>query len=606
MTDLLSHASEQDIQDYQNSLRRVKNRTSTDLKQNVYQNRTQFIKISKEAERLKSEIDVLRGLMSELTGALGQANTVSNHSDTNISPLDGAGQSRKRVNRSSVANLESLWNVQLQALWKNVERSQKFLPAIPGRHIVMETGQWVELDSATWKAKRPVHIVLLNDHLLVASVKRKRTDPNDPNQKGPAPTKLVAEECWPLQDIDLADLGANLAAAGASSVADERDIGTALNVRSGGKSFTYRHQRRDLAAKTQLLLAFRKTLEELRKTNRAETEMSSPPNESLTYFASRDPASAKKPEIMNKVSSPRVQPEMLVEVDGKQQNLRWVEGQIDDLDIDIALQRFENATEKVERLRKLAKGLKGNSIAQELILVKVDERAAKLATTLTRALVDTPSFLEATKTTTAFLTRLGFEDRAREAFLNARTKTLTQRARQCVFEGDLHRYIFQISYVYFAIIKNTVVIYQACFAPLMMSACIKWTTEHLETFNALLIRQLSSVEKGGKVWRDCMDVVWRHEREMLGEVGLDFREVVGRGLEIKGDGTGTGSNGGSGNIVSSVPSRANGSTTSNALSGTTVNGSFKDGDSRSEDSTSQISGSSARSTRGENGVGRAR
>jgi hypothetical protein len=607
VTDLLSHASEQDIQDYQNSLRRVKNRTSTDLQQSVYQNRTQFIKISKEAEKLKSEIDVLRGLMSELTGALGQTNTVSNHSDTNISPLDGAGLSRKRTNRSSVANLESLWNVQLQALWKNVERSQKFLPAIPGRHIVMETGQWVELDSATWKAKRPVHIVLLNDHLLVASVKRKRTDPNDPNKKGLAPTKLVAEECWPLQDIDLADLGANLAAAGASAVADERDIGTALNVRSGGKSFTYRHQRRDVAAKTQLLLAFRKTLEELRKTNRAETEKSSPSNESLTYFASRDPASAKKPEIMDKVSSPRVQPEILVEVDGKQQNLRWVEGQIDDLDIDIALQRFEKATEKVERLRNLVKGLKGNSIAQELILVKVDERAAKLATTLTRALVDTPSFLEATKTTTAFLTRLGFEDRAREAYLNARTKTLTKRARQCVFEGDLHRYIFQVSYVYFAIIKNTVAIYQACFAPLMMSACIKWATEHLETFNALLIRQLSSVERGGKVWRECMDVVWGHEREMLGEVGLDFREVVGRGLDIKRDGTGTGSNGGSGSTVSSVPSRANGSATSNALSGTTVNGSSKDGDIRPEGSASQISGSSARSTRGgENGVGRAR
>jgi exocyst complex component 8 len=607
VTDLLSNASEQDIQDYQNSLRRVKNRTSTDLQQNVYQNRTQFIKISKEAEKLKSEIDVLRGLMSELTGALGQTNTVSNHSDNNISPLDGASQSRKRANRSSVANLESMWNVQLQALWKNVERSQKFLPAIPGRHIVMETGQWVELDSATWKAKRPVHIVLLNDHLLVASVKRKRTDPNDPNQKGPAPTKLVAEECWPLQGIDLADLGANLAAAGASAVADERDIGTALNVRSGGKSFTYRHQRRDVAAKTALLLAFRKTLEELRKTNRAETEKSSSPNESLTYFASRDPASAKKPEIMDKVSSPRVQPEILVEVDGKQQDLRWVEGQIDDLDIDIALQRFEKATEKVERLRKLAKGLKGNSIAQELILVKVDERAAKLATTLTRVLVDTPSFLEATKTTAAFLTRLGFEDRAREAYLNARTKTLTKRARECVFEGDLHRYIFQISYVYFAIVKNTVVIYQACFAPLMMSACIKWATEHLETFNALLIRQLSSVERGGKVWRDCMDVVWGHEREMLGEVGLDFREVVGRGLDIKGDGTGTGSNAGSGSIVSSVPSRANGSATSNAPTGTTVNGSFKGGDIRPEDSASQISGSSARNTRGgENGIGRAR
>ena len=602
MTDLLSTASERDIQDYQNSLRRVKNRTSTDLQQNVYQNRTQFIKISKEAEKLKSEIDVLRGLMSDLTGALGQSSNVSNHVNVTMSPLSGESPSKKKSNRSSIANLESMWNVQLQALWKNVERSQKFLPAIPGRHIVMETGQWVELDSATWKAKRPVHIVLLNDHLLVASVKRKRTDPNDPNQKGPAPTKLVAEECWPLEDIDLADLGANLAATGASAIADERDIGTALNVRSGGKSFTYRHQRRDVAAKTELLLTFRKTLEELRKTNRAETEKSSSPNEPLTYFASRDPALAKKPEIMDKVTAPRVQPEILVEVDGKQQNLRWVEGQIDDLDIDIALQRFERATEKVERLRKLAKGLKGNSIAQELILAKVNERAAKLAATLTRALVDTPSFLEATKTNMAFLTRLGFEDRAREVYLNARTDTLAKRARQCVFEGDLHRYIFQISYVYFAIIRKTVLIYQACFAPLMMSACIKWATGHLETFNALLIRQLSSVERGGNVWRECMDVVWAHEREMLGQVGLDFRDVVGRTLEIRGDANSASQ--GARSTVSSVSSRTDGSSTNTAPSDTTFN---KNGDLGPADSAADIPGGGIRKTRGtESGVGWAR
>ncbi|KMU90566.1 exocyst complex component exo84 [Coccidioides immitis H538.4] len=43
--------------------------------------RTQFIKISKEAEKLKEEMSTLRGLMSELTTALGQAGatTVSSY-----------------------------------------------------------------------------------------------------------------------------------------------------------------------------------------------------------------------------------------------------------------------------------------------------------------------------------------------------------------------------------------------------------------------------------------------------------------------------------------------------------------------------------------------
>jgi hypothetical protein len=472
---------------------------------------------------------VLQNLMSELTGTLGQANT-SNANNALVPELNGNSQSRRNANRTSVANLEQMWNIQLQALWKNIEKSQKFLPAAPGRHIVAETGNWIELDSATWKPKRPVHIVLLNDHLLVASKKRKRVDPNVP-QQGPAPTKLVAEECWPLQDLEIIDMAASVAA-GSPSPAEEKAIASALAIRSGGKSFTYRHEKRDEKAKNGLLMALRKATEDVRKATKSQEEQIKPQAESLNYFASRDPASATNTEIIEGINSSE-KPDILFEVDGRQQNFRWVEGQIDDLDIEISLQRFDEAVEKVEKLRAMAKSLKGNSIAQELIAVKVDERAAKLATILCRELVDTTSFVEPTKRTTAYLIRLGFEDRAREIYLNTRSETLSKRTRQCIFEGDLHRYVFSISYVYFTVVKNTVLIYQASFAPTTISACIKWANGHLETFNTLLVRQLSAVEREGALWRECMDVVWDHEREMLGDNGLDFREVIGRGLEVR-------------------------------------------------------------------------
>lgn len=530
VADLLSNASEQEIQDYQSGLQKLKNRTSTDLQRSVYQNRTQFIRISKEAEKLKTEMSILQNLMSELTGTLGQRGG-GNTTGPASPDMDGPSQSRRNPNRSSVANLEQMWNIQLQALWKNVEKSQKFLPAAPGRHIVAETGNWIELDSATWKPKRPVHIVLLNDHLLIASKKRKRVDPNVP-QQGPAPTKNVAEECWPLQDIEIIDMAAN-SASGATNPAEEKAISSALTIRSGGRSLTYRHEKRDQKAKNGLLMALRKASEDVRKATKTQEEQNKPQTESLNYYAARDPASAKNTEIIDSINSSKDKPDILIEVDGKQQNFRWVEGQIDDLDIDIALQVFEDAVEKVEKLRKIAKGLKSNSIAQELISVKVDERASTLATILCRELVETPSFLEATKKTTNFLIRLGFEDRAREIFLNARSENLSKCARQCVFEGDLHRYVFSISYVYFTVVKNTVLIYQASFAPGTISACIKWANDHLETFNTLLVRQLGAIEKEGKLWRECMDVVWGHEREMLGDVGLDFREAIGRGLELR-------------------------------------------------------------------------
>lgn len=105
------------------------------------------------------------------------------------------------------------------------------------------------------------------------------------------------------------------------------------------------------------------------------------------------------------------------------------------------------------------------------------------------------------------------------------TKRVTDRRRQCVFEGDLHKYIFQISYVYFTIIRNTVRIYQECFPALMMSACIKWVKEQLDNFNMILVRQLSSVDTSSPVWKECLDVVKEHEA-MLHDVGLDFRNLI--------------------------------------------------------------------------------
>ncbi|KAJ5256776.1 hypothetical protein N7478_012880 [Penicillium angulare] len=527
VANLLANASEEEIQNYQQSLRKVKNRTSTDLQQNVYQNRTQFIKISKEAEKLKDEMRTLRTLMAELTNALGQT-TVGNTPNP-MSPVDDQFPKRNS-NRSSVANLESMWSVQLQTLWKTVEGSQKFLPAVPGRHIVLETGHWAELDSATWKPKRPVHIVLLNDHLLVAAKKRKRVDPNHPAHRGPVPTKLVAEECWPLQDIDMIDLAANLGTGAAREEALDRGIANAISIRVGTKPFTYRQDKRDTSTKNELLATFRKTVEDLRRNLRSETEAASKPLEAYGYLTGRHISHSQSNDQFELTDGPRDKSEVRIDVDGKQQNLRWVEGQVDELDIDIALQRFEAAVASIERLRKLAKGLKGNTIAQDVINSKIDGRATRLAGILSRALVDTHSFPTATKTNVTWLSRLGFEDQARETYLRARTDVIAKRIRACVFEGDLPLYIFQISFVYFSLIKNTVGIFQQCFSPLMSSSSIRWAKHHLDGFNALLSRQLSSVQRGTSVWDKCLDIVHEHASQ-LNSVGIDFTDLVAQGLE---------------------------------------------------------------------------
>ena len=107
---------------------------------------------------------------------------------------------------------------------------------------------------------------------------------------------------------------------------------------------------------------------------------------------------------------------------------------------------------------------------------------------------------------------------------------VTNITRACVFEGDLPLYIFQISYVYFTLIKNTISIYQQCFPSVMSSACIKWARHHLDDFNALLTRQLSSVERNTSTWKECMDIVHEYAN-LLTQVGVDFTDMVAKGLE---------------------------------------------------------------------------
>ncbi len=65
-----------------------------------------------------------------------------------------------------------------------------------------------------------------------------------------------------------------------------------------------------------------------------------------------------------------------------------------------------------------------------------------------------------------------------------------------------------------------------------MSACVKWAKEHVDTFNVILARQLSSVDRSSPLWKECMDQAHDHAA-MLRDVGFDFTELIGKGVEAE-------------------------------------------------------------------------
>jgi exocyst complex component 8 len=421
----LRDASEEEIEAFQRELRQLKSRADTDIQHNVFANREQFIKISKEAEKLKGEMRTIRSLMSDLTSTLGQV-TVTGAGGTSGSlsvPDSYSSIARKRSNRSSVANLEALWSSHLQELWRRVEGSQKYLPAIPGRHVVYESGRWVELNSATWKPRRKVHLILLNDHLLIAAEKKKPQEATkDPKDKQPA-AQLIALKCWPLQDVQIADLNMRVK----PGTADPDASGNSINIRVGAESMTFATASKEIREKLSLLSNFRKSSEDLRRKLETETQQQERTQESVNGLSS---PFLKTNFLADSVSSGfGHKADILVDVDGKQVSLRRVDNEIDDLDIKIALQVFDEAVELWEKLRRIVKGIRGNATAHTLLSTKLDDRASKLATIMLKYLTDTHGWLTSTQKNVDWLTRLGYEDRAREAYLKARTKVIQKRIR---------------------------------------------------------------------------------------------------------------------------------------------------------------------------------
>lgn len=115
-----------------------------------------------------------------------------------------------------------MYRTQLLSLHHNVSGAQKYVPLIPGRHIVSEASAFVELDPATYKLRGPVRMFVLNDLVLVAVIKKRRIgeadghgarDGRDGRDVGARADqslgrdgRLVADRCWTLSEVTVVDV----------------------------------------------------------------------------------------------------------------------------------------------------------------------------------------------------------------------------------------------------------------------------------------------------------------------------------------------------------------------------------------------------------------
>ncbi|KAI9316768.1 Cullin repeat-like-containing domain protein [Dichotomocladium elegans] len=194
----LADTNEEGIRAFHRSLIEAKHVVGGDLQRNVYRNYTEFVTISKEVSSLDGDVIRLKGYLNELKSIWESFMEDANPSD-DTAPIGLKDTILPQRKHSDIINadLQGIYRAQISALWENVEGSQRFVPYAPGRHIVREYVNFVDINPKTLQPRHPVHVFLLNDSLLIASRKKRSAT---------SKYKLVADFCWSLEDASISDV----------------------------------------------------------------------------------------------------------------------------------------------------------------------------------------------------------------------------------------------------------------------------------------------------------------------------------------------------------------------------------------------------------------
>ncbi|EGG05981.1 uncharacterized protein MELLADRAFT_77926 [Melampsora larici-populina 98AG31] len=538
----------QHLKDFKDRLRSAQVATNQDLQENVYKffifleflirNYSAFVAISKEIATLENEMLELKTVLEEFKTLPGDLDMGLGSEEFNLSGGSLTSDIRKRAARNSVADVNALYRTQLEALWENVEGSQKFLPVVPGRHLVSESKTFVELNSITYKPKHNVHLFLLNDTLLVAVPKR--------TGMGSSKVKLVADKCFNLGEISVTDLK------------DGGDLDNAVKITRARETALFKTDRSE--DKRALLSSFKKGAEELASRKRKQSIMEAEQRRgggrqhALDGYGGGDrpPLPTMYEEGAFEIPNLQtVQPSKILgfgKHDPSGKDLSWIGDLSDELSVSIACRAYDEASELIEKSKTILVQLKSvpnspisqpinsESIQYSLLKAKIDEKSQDLMQKLFDDLLDPTIRKTQVIKISNLITRLSINpanplgspsavaniEKAKRSFLSMRSELVKTRSRMIKFEGDIALWVSQLAMVIFTLIKNTCEWYMTAFRDnRMASGFVRWAAEQIELYASIFRRQVYGVDQDVQSIQDCMSVTKAHA-SMLKEVGLDF------------------------------------------------------------------------------------
>ncbi|KAF9011134.1 hypothetical protein BDQ17DRAFT_1420558 [Cyathus striatus] len=496
----LANSTEAELKSLQSSLSNAKNDTASELQRSVFKNYAEFVLISKEISVLENEMLELKDLLSDYKS---MPSTLYIPDPTAIS-----SSTLSTYKRSSIADLKILYFNQMQELHASIEGAAKFIPTTPGRHVVSEMEGILSLNAATYKVVGKVKFVILDDSVLVAR-RRRRNAGGDGGGSTVNEGKLVAEKCWPLNEMLVLD------------TKDSSNMTNVFKIRHGKETHVYRTQ--SSADKKVLLAQFRVVAEELSTKRRREREGEHERRKSMWQAGAGERGSIPPvPDWMAELVKKGADlPGMgSDEKDKADKDARWVSEWSDDLTVAIALREWTRAVELIEKGE--AKLSTTPPLSAKLITLKNE---------LTSALLTNLSLHSNRKSTVVtlimLLNRLGAGAAARSAFLDMRKQVIHGLMRKIQFTGDVCAYIGELAVVFFTGIRHTADWYLASFKENeVASTFTTWAQSQIEKYAETYRKQVFSKDVDSKMVEEANQITRLQSKKLLEEYGLDFRFLL--------------------------------------------------------------------------------
>lgn len=483
--------SSAEIKQHKQKVQRVAEKTSQELKQNVYKNYELFIDTSKEISSLEAEMYQLSHLLHEhkkLTDTLQDLSLMEERTGQQLGGegSGGGGGGAEQTESQSIANL-----------LETVEGGS-IVTEVPGRYLV-HTGHLTELNQESLDQLGTITAFLLNDSLMVASHTKRR--------RGPVRYRFQA-----LYELDSMAI---------VNVKDSDTLHFAFKILMFPDSHLYQAQNYEEKQRWMQVLENTKEKhkaaidaakkEAMRRTQQQSLDRSFSLSRSYTLDSEVMQADLKQAELLEAAE--------------------WLKDIPERLDVCIAQREFDEAVQLIEETKACLKDISDMHAFRD-VRARLSHRINKLSAILMKELEASPSGSlrggpRAARRAVGLLIRLGFSAKACELFLENYRQIIQRDMDDVKMEGTVSLYISNFAATFFMGLRNAATEFERAFGGNdgSYSAFIVWCHKQLQSFARQSADTIFPQEGADSLplsaIADCITATLK-ECESLHSSGMDF------------------------------------------------------------------------------------